>query len=56
MLRVDPELKVIIVTIYDQEPYPSQLMSLGAAGYLTKCADVQEMVRAIRKSYRVSVI
>jgi len=48
-LRVDPELKVIIVTIYDQEPYPSQLMSLGAAGYLTKCADVQEMVRAIRK-------
>ncbi|MFT7244355.1 MAG: two-component system invasion response regulator UvrY [Candidatus Azotimanducaceae bacterium] len=48
-LRVDPELKVIIVTIYDQEPYPSQLMSIGAAGYLTKCADVQEMVRAIRK-------
>jgi two-component system invasion response regulator UvrY len=48
-LRVDPELKVIAVTIYDQEPYPSQLMGLGAAGYLTKRADVTEMVRAIKK-------
>lgn len=48
-LRVDPELKIIVVTIYDQEPYPSQLMGLGAAGYLTKRADVNEMIRAIRK-------
>tara|TARA_R110002072_G_scaffold7773_5_gene41533 strand:+ start:12008 stop:12655 length:648 start_codon:yes stop_codon:yes gene_type:complete len=48
-LRVDPELKVIAVTIYDQEPYPSQLMGIGASGYLTKRADVVEMVRAIKK-------
>jgi two-component system invasion response regulator UvrY len=48
-LRVDPELKIIVVTIYDQEPYPSQLMGIGASGYLTKRADVHEMVRAIRK-------
>ena len=35
-LRIDPELKVIVVTGHEEEPYPSQLMSGGAAGYLTK--------------------
>ncbi|MEJ6516742.1 MAG: UvrY/SirA/GacA family response regulator transcription factor [Pseudomonadales bacterium] len=48
-LRVDPELKIVILTIHEQEPYPSNLMKIGAAGYLTKRADVDEMVRAIRK-------
>lgn len=48
-LRVDPDLKVIAVTILDQEPFPSQLMKIGASGYLTKKADVDEMAKAIRK-------
>ena len=48
-LRVDPELKVIAVTVHEKEPYPSKLMKVGAVGYLTKRADVHEMVRAIKK-------
>ena len=48
-LRVDPELKIVILSIHEQEPYPSNLLKIGAAGYLTKRADVDEMVRAIRK-------
>ena len=48
-LRVDPELKIVTLTIHEQEPYPSNLLKIGAAGYLTKRADVDEMVRAIRK-------
>ena len=48
-LRVDPDLKIIIVTMHDREPYPSQFMNIGAHGYLTKGADVEEMVRAIKK-------
>ena len=48
-LRVDPELKIVILTIHEQEPYPSNLLKIGAAGYLTKRADVDEMVRTIRK-------
>ena len=48
-LRVDPDLKIVILTIHEQEPYPSNLLKIGAAGYLTKRADVDEMVRAIRK-------
>lgn len=48
-LRVNPKLKVIIVTMHEREPYPSQFMNIGAHGYLTKGADVVEMVRAIKK-------
>ena len=48
-LRVDPELKIVAVSVHEDEPYPSKLMNVGAVGYLTKRADVEEMVRAIRK-------
>ena len=48
-LRVDPDLKIIAVTIYEDEPYPSKLMEVGAVGYLTKNASIDEMVRAIKK-------
>ena len=48
-LRVNPDLKVIIVTMHNREPYPSQFMTIGAHGYLTKGADFTEMVRAIKK-------
>ncbi len=48
-LRVDPELKIIAVTVYEDEPYPSKLFKVGASGYITKKANVEEMVRAIRK-------
>lgn len=48
-LRIDPELKIIAVTVHEEDPYPSQLMGVGAAGYLTKKADVPEMVRSIKK-------
>ncbi len=48
-LRIDPDLKVIAVTVYDDEPYPSKLLGVGAVGYLTKNADMDEMIRAIKK-------
>ncbi len=48
-LRMDPDVRIIAVTIYEDEPYPSKLLKVGAAGYLTKRADVAEMVRAIKK-------
>ena len=48
-LRVDPDVKVIAVTVYEDEPYPSKLLNVGAQGYVTKRADVSEMVQAIRK-------
>ena len=48
-LRIDPELKIIILTVHQGEPYPSKLMRAGAHGYLTKHASVDEMVLAIKK-------
>ncbi len=47
-LRVDPDLKVIAVTVHEDEPYPTKLLNVGAKGYITKKANVEEMVRAIR--------
>jgi len=47
-LRIDPDLKIIAVTIYGDEPYPSKMLSAGAVGYLTKNAQVNEMVKAIK--------
>ncbi len=47
-LRIDPDLKIIAVTIYEDEPYPSKMLSAGAVGYLTKNAQVNEMVKAIK--------
>jgi len=47
-LRVDPDLKIIALTVYDDEPFPSRLMNAGAVGYLTKTANVDEMLCAIK--------
>jgi len=48
-IRAHPEVKVLAVTIYEEEPYPSKLLRVGASGYLTKRADVDEMVLAVKK-------
>ncbi len=48
-VRIDREVKVIAVSMCEAEPYPSQLLRAGAAGYLSKGADVGEVVRAIRR-------
>lgn len=48
LLRTHPDVKVIAVTAYDEAPFPTRLMQAGASGYLTKGADLKEMVQAIR--------
>lgn len=48
LLRLDPDLKILVVTAYDDEVYPSRLLQAGAAGYLTKGASFDEMLKAIR--------
>ena len=48
MLRLNPDLKILILTICDNDLYPARLLQAGASGYLTKGASMKEMVRAIR--------
>jgi len=49
LIRFDPDIKIIAVTIHNEEPYPTKFMQAGAAGYVTKGADIKEIVNAIRQ-------
>jgi len=48
IIRYAPDIKVIVLTVYTEDPIPSKVMQIGAAGYLTKGAGPDEMVNAIR--------
>lgn len=48
ILRTCPDVKVIALTVCDEEPFPSKLLQAGAAGYLTKGSALDEMVQAIQ--------
>jgi DNA-binding NarL/FixJ family response regulator len=43
------DVKVIVVTACDDDVYPARLLQAGAAGYLTKGSDVDEMIKAIKQ-------
>lgn len=47
LLRSHPDIKVVAVTVCEEDPFPTRLLQAGAAGYLTKGAGLDEMVQAI---------
>jgi two-component system invasion response regulator UvrY len=51
LLRSHPDIKVVAVTVCEDDPFPTRLMQAGAAGYLTKGAGLDEMVQAIRLAF-----
>jgi two-component system invasion response regulator UvrY len=51
LLRSHPDIKVVAVTVCEEDPFPTRLMQAGAAGYLTKGAGLDEMVQAIRLAF-----
>lgn len=46
--RINDEIRIIVVTACADDPYPSRVMQAGASAYITKGADISEMIRAIR--------
>lgn len=48
LVKHDPKLKVIVVSVHAEEPYPSRMLQAGASGYLTKGCAVDEIVAAIK--------
>ena len=48
VLRLIPDVKVIILTAHTEDPFPTKVMQIGAAGFLTKGAGSAEMINAIR--------
>jgi DNA-binding NarL/FixJ family response regulator len=51
ILRIDDTIRVIVVTACADDPYPTRVMQSGASAYITKGADIKEMVRAIRMAH-----
>jgi len=47
LLRANPYLKIIILTAYENGPFPSGFVRAGAAGYLTKKTSAEELAEAI---------
>ena len=43
-----PDVKVVAVSALDDGPFPSKLIKAGAMGYITKGAELFEMVTAIK--------
>jgi two-component system invasion response regulator UvrY len=52
IIQSHPDLRVIVVTIHVDEPYPTRLLEAGASGYLTKGCAVDEIVDAIQVVHR----
>ncbi|MFP4244725.1 MAG: response regulator [Ectothiorhodospira sp.] len=52
VLEMDPRMKVIVLTVQDEGPYPRWLMDSGAFGYLTKGCPVDELIHAITTAMR----
>ena len=46
--QASPNLGIIILTIHEEAPYPAQLLSAGASGYLSKGCPATELVQAIQ--------
>ncbi|MDD3517433.1 MAG: response regulator [Chromatiales bacterium] len=44
-----PAMKVLILTVHDDGPFPRWLLEAGASGYLTKGCHADEMALAIRR-------
>lgn len=51
LLKVQPDVKIIVVTVHADGPFPNKLLQAGAVGYLTKGCACEEMIAAIRTVY-----
>jgi DNA-binding NarL/FixJ family response regulator len=51
ILRLNDTVRVVVVTGCADNPYPARVMQAGASGYITKGADIHEIIRAVRKAH-----
>ncbi len=47
-----PYIKVIVLSVYDQERFISKMIQAGACGYLTKNCETDELITAIQTTYK----
>ncbi|MDX1677843.1 UvrY/SirA/GacA family response regulator transcription factor [Arsukibacterium sp.] len=51
ILHFCPDIKILALSVSCEEPVPTKVMQLGAAGFISKNSAPKEMVSAIRKVY-----
>jgi DNA-binding NarL/FixJ family response regulator len=49
LLRLSPDTKVVLLTVYDDEQYLFEALRAGAAGYLTKQVVAEELLAQLRR-------
>ncbi|MDT8438272.1 MAG: response regulator [Wenzhouxiangellaceae bacterium] len=49
IMHARPEVRIIVLTAHTRPPYTTRMLQMGAAGYLTKACDAEELVSAVRK-------
>lgn len=47
LIQANSQIKIIALTMCDEEPFPSKMLKAGATGYLTKKSRLDELVGAI---------
>ena len=47
--KFDPELKIIVLSTYEEPEYMQQCISSGASGYILKRSVAKEIIQAIEK-------
>lgn len=50
--KICPHAKIIILTVYEDEPHIFNAIKAGAMGYLLKDVSIEELVEAIHRVYR----
>ena len=50
--KVRPEIKVLLLTMYDDEDYLAEGMEAGASGYILKDSPAEHLLPAIREVHR----
>lgn len=52
LMRQWPDLRIVMLSVIEDGPLPARLLQAGVAGYLTKGAELDDVVTAIRRAAR----
>ncbi len=47
IFKIDPNIKILVLTSYDQKYYIKSMLNIGVQGYLLKSAEPEEIIEAI---------
>lgn len=52
LVHYHPKIKILVLTVCDDDIFPTRLMRSGAAGYITKGSPADEVLKAVRQVYK----